>query len=340
MLKKVIPLFLLATCSLKADATLAPARLEVKDGYNMYLEGQFLWWLSQNDSLYFCQDGPSQNTTNFNGHFKRMNTGFKPGWKATFGGLMAYDHWDIHFTWTHFDQHSAARSTNQSFYIGNTHGMSSLASYVKAKYYFDLNMVDGIMTRPSWMGERLALSPYVGIRGTWLDQTFKTKAGLQDFAQNKYDIYNRAKSDFRGAGLLAGFGLRYELKSGWCIEGNFLTSGIYGKFVNYYSGYMKKSTDTSSFNSTNRDYFSRDPHQSMLFDVEYKLGIAYNRFIYSGRYHLGGGVAWEEIFFLNGNRLPIWSSSITNGQGPTVSLTNPSTLLNMQGITVRFVFGF
>jgi hypothetical protein len=211
---------------------------------------------------------------------------------------------------------------------------------VKAKYYFDLNMIDGIMTRPSWMGERLAISPYIGIRGTWLDQVFKTKAGLANYSNTKYDIYNRAKSDFRGAGLLAGFGLRYELKSGWCIEGNFLTSGIYGKFVNYFSGYIKEASSTSSFNATNRDYFSRDPHQSMLFDVEYKLGIGYNRFISNGRYHLGGGVAWEEIFFLNGNRLPIWNSSITNGNGPTLSLANPSTLLNMQGITVRFVFGF
>jgi Legionella pneumophila major outer membrane protein precursor len=326
--------------ALFADATLAPSRLEVKDGYNMYLEGQFLWWLTKIDTVPFAQEGATAivpyNT--FNGHYKRLNTEFAPGGRLTFGGLMAYDHWDIHFTWTYFTQNASSKVNSNSFYLGNTFNLPNVTNYIRAKYNISLNMLDAIMTRPSWMGERLAISPYLGIRGTWLDQVFKTKANLTDVSSSVYNIYNRSRSDFRGAGLLAGFGLRYELKSGWCIEGNFLTSGIYGKFVNYYSGYLKPDS-TENFTSADRIDFSRDPDQSMLFDVELKLGIGYNRFLSQGRYLLGGGLAWEEVIFLNGNRLPIWT---TPASGSTYNLTqgNPSSLLTLQGITFRFMFGF
>lgn len=341
MIKKLLIPLALIQGSLIADATLAPSRLQVKDGYNMYLEGQFLWWLSQNDNLPFCQDGPTSTDFNntFNGHFKRMNTNFTPGGRLTFGGLMPYDNWDIRFTWTYFVQDSAARTSQQAYYIGNTFGLSNIASYVKAKYDLSLNMLDAILTRPSWMGERFSISPYFGARGTWLSQLFKTRAGLMD-ASTPMDIYNRSRSDFRGAGILAGMGLRYELKGGWCIEGNFLSSGIYGKFVNYFSGYIKPKSD-ASFTQEQRLVFSRDPHQSVLFDVEYRLGFGYNKFISQGRYHLGGGLAWEQIIFLNGNRLPLWTTNLSkNTVANGVAIGNPSNLLNMQGITFRFVFGF
>lgn len=317
-----------------ADATLAPSRLEVKDGYNMYLEGQFLWWLTKIDTVPFAQEGAlSNDMSSFNGHYKRLNTEFAPGGRLTFGGLMAYDHWDIHFTWTYFTQNASSRVNSTSYYLGNNFSLPNTTNYIRAKYNISLNMLDAIMTRPSWLGERLAISPYLGVRGTWLDQVFKTKANLTQTNNDVFNIYNRSRSDFRGAGLLAGFSLRYELKSGWCIEGNFLTSGIYGKFVNYYSGYIKPNSNTS-FSSSDRQAFSRDPDQSMLFDVELKLGIGYNRFLSQGRYLLGGGLAWEEVIFLNGNRLPIWA---TPGN---LTQSNPSSLLTLQGITFRFMFGF
>jgi len=332
-MKKTLLTSLLLSVSLWADSTLAPSRLEVKDGYNMYLEGQFLWWILQTDTLPICQDGAIAPST-FKGNNKRMHTDFKPGWRATFGGLMAYDHWDIHFTWTHFNQRSRASTENSSWYLGNSLGNPSLASYVRSHYSLDLNMIDAIMTRPSWMGERLAISPFFGARGTWLDQHFATRAGLTPVAGGGsiVEIKNHAKSDFRGAGLLAGFNLRYELKGGWSIEGNFLTSGVYGKFVNYFD---------ASQAGIQQD-FSKDPHQSLLFDIEYKLGFAYNRFIYKGRYHLGGGIGWEQLCFINGNRLPIWSNGIIDPSGNLTGLaqTNPSTLLSVQGITLRLDFGF
>jgi hypothetical protein len=310
----------------------------------MYLEGQFLWWLYKNDNLCFCQDGPSGvGQYAFNGNQKTLNSNFVPGGRLTFGGLMAYDHWDLHFTWTYFTQNSNAKASQTSYYIGNTFGLPSLAASITAKYGITLNMLDAIMTRPSWMGERLSFAPYVGARGTWLNQTFKTTANIASSTSNltnfDTDVYNRARSDFRGAGLLAGFNLRYELKGGWCIEGSFLTSGIYGNFVNYFSGYIKPHSDTN-FTQSDRQIFSRNPLQSMLLDLEYKLGFAYNRFLHNGRYHLGGGIAWEEVVFINGNRLPIWSTPVNTGSGQGLVLSNPSNLLTLQGLTLRFVFGF
>jgi hypothetical protein len=270
---------------------------------------------------------------------KKLDTEFAPGGRLTFGGLMAYDHWDIHFTWTYFTQNASAKSTHPSYYIGNTYGYSPLANSMKAKYSMTLNMIDVIMTRPSWMGERFSIAPYVGARGTWLDQVFKTEAYELNQLLGSFDVKNRSRSDFRGAGLLAGFNLRYELKGGWSIEGNFLTSGVYGKFVNYFSSYRKDSND-EPFTQADRQIFMPDHKQSMLCDVEFKLGFAYNKFVSQGRYHLGGGIAWEEVIFLNGNRLPLWATPVYNNQNPGMAMTNPSNLLTLQGLTVRFVFGF
>lgn len=345
MLKKVGLSFLLAQSYLLATTTLAPSRLEVKDGVNMYIEGQFLWWLSKNDNLYFCQQGPLNSpfvpTPTFKGQQSQLDTSFTPGGRLTFGGLMAYDYWDLHFTWTYFTQKSHSNNMNQSYYIGNSFGYASLADYVKAKYNITLNMLDAIMTRPSWMGERFSLAPYFGARGTWLDQVFKTKAGISSTNNTTFDrdVYNRSRSDFRGAGLLAGFQIRYELKGGWCIEGNFLGSGVYGNFVNYFSGYIKPRSD-ASFTQADRLIFVQDSRQSMLVDFEYRLGIAYNKFLNQGRYHLGGGISWEEVIFLNGNRLPIYANTLGNGIEAGLVNSNPSNLLTLQGITVRFVFGF
>lgn len=342
MLKKTALSLLITAASLSADMTLAPSRLEVKDGYNMYLEGQFLWWLSKTENLYFCQDGAQNQSgyTGFNGTLKQFNTQFTPGLKFTFGGLMAYDHWDIHFTYTYFTQSSTANTGENSLYLGNTFGLSSLTNQIKAKYSLSLNMFDAVMTRPSWMGERFGFAPFFGARGTWLDQNFKTKVALT--STTPYDKLgkNRSQSDFNGAGLIAGFGLRYELKGGWCFEGNFLGSGIYGKFVNYFNGYLKDNNGRP-FSSQDQTLFSRQVKQSMLTSLEYKLGIAYNKFIKQGRYHLGGGLAWEEVIFLNGNQLPLWSTALNTGSSNQgLALSNPSNLLTLQGISFRFVFGF
>lgn len=343
MLKKAFISLSLLQSILFADATLPPSRLEVKDGYNMYLEGQFLWWLTKIDTLPFAQSAAGSGTNSFNGDYKRVNTGFAPGGRLTFGGLMPYDHWDIHFTWTYFTQKASSKVNNNAYYLGNNQSLPTLTNYIRAKYNISLNMLDAILTRPSWMGERLALSPYLGIRGTWLDQAFNTTANLtappaqSPPTSQVYNLSNRSSSDFRGAGLLAGFSLRYELKSGWCIEGNVLTSGIYGKFVNYYSSYQKLNSERK-FNSSDKVGFSKDPNQSMLFDVELKLGIGYNRFLSEGRYLLGGGIAWEEVIFLNGNRLPLWNSSFSSNNN--LVQANPSSLLTLQGMTLRFMFGF
>ena len=80
------------------------SRFQVDNGWNLFLNTEFLWWVAKEDGLYYAQSGytealtstvPPDGTINFNGHLQRVTPDWSPGFRIGLGGNMAYDEWDI-----------------------------------------------------------------------------------------------------------------------------------------------------------------------------------------------------------------------------------------------------
>ena len=156
------------------------SRYQVDNGWNLFLNTEFLWWVAKEDGLYYVQSGytGAQATTpvSFDGYLHKVKPHFRPGFRIGLRGDMAYDDWDIFLNWTWFQSH--ARDHAQGLLltlwghpqvaagIGSTQG----AVFAHALWDLHFNVLDLEMGRSFWVGKHLSLRPFLGIRGAWIDQ--------------------------------------------------------------------------------------------------------------------------------------------------------------------------
>jgi len=209
-----------------------PSRFEVDNGWNFFLNTEFLWWVAKEDGLYFAQSGftneetiavPPDGTYNFKGRLQKVHPHWRPGFRIGFGGNMSYDEWDIFLNWTWFQSHAGEKKKGHLLALwaypdvdepGNS---GRYARKARGDWSLHYNVLDLEMGRAFWVGKYFSLRPFFGARGAWVDQAFKIKYDLRTSPET--DVRLKAKSDFEGGGVRAGFDARFTLLSGWSFYG-------------------------------------------------------------------------------------------------------------------------
>ncbi len=318
-----------------------PSRFQVRDGCNMFLTADFLWWSANTDGLYYAQSNfgtpttsnPPAGEVDFSGHMQRVKEEWGPGFRVGFGGNMPYDEWDIYLNWTwfHSDPKDSAKETSHGPLlvlwghpdINSPAANANLASHAHARWDMTINVIDLEMGRAFWVGKHLSVHPFFAIRGAWIDQQFKVKYHYISSPHLEGRI--KAESDFEGVGPRAGLDARFSLYNGWSIYGLVSAALMYGSL----------ETDFRERENNSRIAHTDDSFHRGISTVQMGLGIRWDAFFHRHRYHVGVTVGWEQNIWYGVTQFNHYLGQLQNG-----TLVQNNGDLTLQGGTLSARFDF
>lgn len=287
------------------------SRYQVENGWNVFLNTEFLWWVAKGDGFYYSQGGYNPlspaGTTVFDGHLHKVKPQFRPGFRIGIGGNMEYDEWDIVLNWTWFKSHAKDHTHRLSLALWanpgiNSGGNSTFGTFSsKAEWALHYNIVDTEMGRSFWVGRHFSLRPFLGIRGAWIDQHFAIKYNYTTTPITEGRL--RAKSDFEGAGVRAGLDMRFALLNGWSLYGITSASMLYG----FYDCDFHERFESAKIAETN------DGFRSALASAQLSLGLRWDAYAHKDRYHFALFAAWEQNNWFGANKMNHFFSNLNDG---------------------------
>ncbi len=319
------------------------SRFQVENGWNIFLNTEFLWWVAKEDTLYFAQSGysnqltsvvPPNGTIDFRGHLQRVTPDWSPGFRIGLGGNMEYDDWDIFLNWTWFKshgRHSAHAKHDRVLLVLWGHpdvdsppdNSATGALSARGVWNMHLNILDLELARSFWVGKRFSLRPFFGARAAWIDQSFKIRYNLTTTPITRARL--KAESDFEGGGIRAGLDSRYALLGGWSFYGLASASMLYGHF----------NCDFRERWVSERIAETRDGFHQAASSAQLELGVRWDTYVHHNRYHFGLYAGWEQNIWFGLNKMNRYFGELHDG-----NLEQLNGDLTLQGGTfgVRFDF--
>ncbi|MBS0603603.1 MAG: hypothetical protein JSS60_01050 [Verrucomicrobia bacterium] len=310
------------------------SRYQVDNGWNLFLNTEFLWWVAKEDGLYYAQSdytgalpGAAPSAKVFDGHLHKVKPHFRPGFRIGFGGNMAYDEWDIMLNWTWFQSHARDKTRGLLLTLwgnptANAVGqLTNGADSAHAKWDLHFNVLDLEMGRSFWVGRHFSLRPFLGLRGAWIDQHLNIHYDYITGSEGRI----RAESDFEGGGIRAGLDMRFALLGGWSFYGIASASMLYGFYDCDFHEHFESSEVAES----------RDGFHNAASTAQLALGVRWDTYVHKDRYHFGLYAGWEQNIWFGINKMNHFFHNLSEG-----NLEQMNGDLSLSGGTfgVRFDF--
>ncbi|NGX52428.1 MAG: hypothetical protein KR126chlam5_00726 [Candidatus Anoxychlamydiales bacterium] len=290
------------------------ARVGVCKAKGAFVTGSFIYWeaLEQGFYLVLLNDNASTRGQSIN-----MDHEFDPGFKIGFGYNFQYDNWTTYLEYTRFHSKNSFSKTRPSWATSQSYYWSSsntLANEYQANLKIELDILDLELSRSEYRGQKLIFSPFWGLKGGVIDQSFTFRA----MSTTSTILKNALKSDSWLIGPRIGVYTKWLLGKGFSLNGKAAGSLNYQKFYNM----------TASINNIKID---NDSVISPIFEM--LLGFNWGSYFDNNHWHFDifAGyelqVLWNQNMIIK-NRILSLNSNIDSGK-----LT-----LHGLNITARFDF--
>jgi hypothetical protein len=318
------------------------SRYQVDNGWNFFLNTEFLWWVAKEDGLYYAQGGfkgthdsppPPNARKSFDGHLQKVKPHFRPGFRIGIGGNMPYDEWDIFLNWTWIKSHARDASRGHLLTLWGHPGITDKkrtrrnttdgAHSAHALWSLHINILDLEMGRSFWVGKHFSLRPFLGVRGAWIDQDLKIH--YRYTTKRATDGKIKAESDFEGGGIRTGLDMRFALLNGWSFYGIASASMLYGFYdCDFHERWESKRVGES-----------RDGFHNAASTAQLALGVRWDTYLHNDRYHVGLYAGWEQNIWFGINKMNHFFHNLSEG-----NLEQMNGDLSLSGGTfgVRFDF--
>ncbi len=313
-----------------------PSNFQVEGGANLFITGEYLYWVAQEDSLYYGHTGlragttvaPPNGSADFKGDLKKIKPEWDTGLRLGLGLNFPKEGYDIAAYWTWFsteasDSVSKRNGTLFSIWAHPDTLPTSADTSAKGKWNLDLNVADMEWGRSAWFGCYFSLRPFFGLRGLWLDQDLKNQYTY--FTSPRIKGRLAAESDFRGGGLRAGANALFAMGYGFSIYG--ITSGslLYGQFDADFR--LKENGKTIAY--------SKDNFWKGISSLQLALGLSWDTHFSNDRLHIEFHAGWEQNQWFSVNQMNHFMQEVGRG----VYFQENSNLA-LQGLTVGGRFDF
>jgi hypothetical protein len=297
---------------------LPSARPQVKEGVNLFIEGEWLYWQPSETGLGYAinQNGfiPEQPETMGVGNVANPSFEWKSGFRLGIGYNIPRDQWAVNLLWTAYNgKGSDSQSSNSldtptiypSFIHPNTYNNEDVFACFSANssLSIDLNQLDLNLGRQFKVAKKLSFKPYIGLRSAWIDQTYNINylnlwsyddiLKEESFVLDEYltHIVNK----FWGMGIKGGFASDWELKWGLSLFSDFTASLLYGLFdTSYTEEFTQNELNISgtTLSETNNFHAGRAV-------LDFQLGLRWSRFLRNDRFKLILQAGWEHHSFFS-----------------------------------------
>ncbi|MBS0621150.1 MAG: hypothetical protein JSS61_06800 [Verrucomicrobia bacterium] len=281
-------------------------------GDQWYLAGDMLWWHVEeggNEIAVLYGDDSKTRSLDFNWNF---------GFRAGIGKTFNREKWDLFlgYTWLRADRSFAASLHGSNFLaalLGLFMGVDlpTEATQIKASWKIAFNVFDLNLGRNLFVTRHLALHPYIGLKGGWIDQHRRVNSKL--FSPEITSLHTRTTNDFWGIGPSAGVEARCFLGDHLHLLGQIGGALLWGDFT------VKES------NATYKIHLDTQQIAPML---QMQLGMGYATTLHRDRYALSVSVRYENQLWWDQNQMPYFPEPVN------ARYKRFSEDLSLQGITV------
>ena len=304
----------------------APARIDVKNDFDMNINASFIFWQAKEKGLDFLYAHPTSAAENKNKWISN-DFDFKPGFKVGLGVNFDYDNWDLNteYTWLYLTDTKTKNSQNgyTLYPTWSINGADQAITEGKTSWKLRFNVIDLELARSFYAGTNLTLRPHFGLRGGWIYQknlcsySYSTTTFLSKGKQKNWLIGPRA-------GVVAHFlfdeGFRFQAETAFAL--------FYEKFKTTYKDQdYTNPTGTLAYNLTDRQGY-------VIPNLDTTLGLAWGTYLDDKNFHLDFLLAYDFSIFWNQNMM----RSIVDKRRATID-TKPEDLV-FQGLTLTVKFDF
>ncbi len=345
---------------------------------NLVISADLLYVVAQEDNLNFASkinaDNPNLNSkgTLYDPHFR-----WDWGSRVAIGYLFdKFDNWDLYLDWTYV--HGRGKNTVSTpddftavepidlyptwggsttlngiaggFFVNDSQAEGILNSSVS--WMLNLNLIDLDLRRSFYIGKKVTLHPFAGLRGAFIDQDYTVHY------VSKYHTFPvltsapsqmKAKNDFKGLGFHGGFNFLWHFSPNWGVNAQVAGSLLYGTFhvrQDYQSQAFDFIEPDTLFLHPSRFKTRRNLHQACT-NLEGSLGIYWETSFNKQKNHILLGLSYELAEWFDQNQMtrPFFDVSHSHdeghGSGPALNDTRYNTGdLSYAGASFRMRFDF
>jgi hypothetical protein len=150
----------------------ASSRIDVQGAWDVFLDGEFLYWQVNSDHLGFALLSDSVATQPpLNAIVVLPKAKWRPGVRVELGFTVGYDNWMIIADWYHIiglTQGDARKPVDGTLLVPSTcSNVELIAERAIQNGKANINIVDFVFSRPFYLGTALTVNPVFGIKGYW-----------------------------------------------------------------------------------------------------------------------------------------------------------------------------
>ena len=208
----------------------------------------FIYWRAVQDGMDIAVSQsltlPATFSRNNGSDVLFAKTEYQPGFKVGIGGNVPLDGWTLwsEYTWLHSRTVTAkTASPLEAFpntvgvwnndWFPNTNNVHSLSTYFRWAYKIDL--ADLVLSRPYYMGTKVVLKPFAGLRGAWIAQKVRSTEERIIYSTGISNVSgsSRVTSHCWGVGPRVGVDGNWFLGRGAHFIGNANASLLYTRYT-------------------------------------------------------------------------------------------------------------
>lgn len=324
-----------------------PANYELSPcPWNVWVDASFTYWMAYQEGMDLAHaqvTSTAVNTVNVpNSSFVFQDTKYKPGFKVGLGVDLGMDHWQGYAEYTWFRSTTSTSSGAAPAAIANTNNpvwvmsdwnmgqTGNNTSLFSSKWRVNMDLLDVALTRPYYQGNHLIVSPFGGLRATWIRQNLRQESTRTGSNAPTLPVTFHHKSNGWSLGPRAGFGGEWHLGWGFRFEGD-----VAGCIA--FTQYTKVSGRADAIDSRVSPVpflAEYSNYNTVRFNNDMNVAIGWGDYFDCRNYHLDILLSYDFQIFWNQNMMRQLVDD-------TVALTGhaPGNLY-LQGLTVRAQFDF
>lgn len=306
------------------------AGIELECGWNVFAWGEFLYWKTIRDDLWSTLKAenalfgtPVLDSVQ---RILPLELGYRPGFRLGIGmNLPCFDNWILNadYTWYHHNFSKTFRATEPAFLASSIAAGTPLVNYFynsmrnRVKIAYDIVGVS--VQRPNYLGQRVILSPFLGVKWKRFHQTmfqdgFNVLTNLTDFA---HGVFN-----FDAIGLAAGFDGSWLL----CWNLRLIGKADIGLLYAYNRKWQQNVHFAFPPELPTATVILRHRHKNMNLLGRGGLGVGWGNYFCCRRYHLDLAATFD------------WMADVIKNAFDNGMIESPATFL--VGLTIRGQFDF
>jgi len=154
----------------------APARIAVQGSWDVFLQGEFLYWQVNSDSLTYALNTLYDDAGDvIDAELLSPSAKWRPGVRVSLGFTLGHDNWMLIADWYHIigltsgEIINATEGDTQEVLIPFLIPLDIFTTCYSASQFgkANINVVDLVFSRPFYLGSALTINPTFGIKGYW-----------------------------------------------------------------------------------------------------------------------------------------------------------------------------